>query len=80
MAQLCQGGIAIAKDFAKASVNGNLCITNVLMKKYSLRSYSHYFGIANANANSIAIAQCEWTLTPKQCSHFGDFQDAESRT
>ena len=24
-------GIAITKDFAKASVNGNLCITNVLM-------------------------------------------------
>ena len=24
-------GPAIAKDFAKASVNGNLCITNVLM-------------------------------------------------
>ena len=25
-------GIAIANNFAKASVNGNLCITNVLMK------------------------------------------------
>ena len=24
---------------------------------------SHYFGIANANANSIANAQCERTLT-----------------
>ena len=51
--------IAITKDFAQASVDRNLYITN---GTYSLRTYFHYFGIANAYANSMAIAQCEWTL------------------
>ena len=41
---------------------GNLCITKGFNGKYLLKSCFHYFGIANAIANSIANAQCERTL------------------
>ena len=49
---------AIAKDFAKKQCERDLRSSNVFNGNSSLRSKSHYFSIANANA----IAQCERTL------------------